>query len=79
MRFDIRDANKRTRLDRQYLENMKFKTNGCPKCGKYDYLKIKYDMDVNVSIYADYKIICTDCGYEQNDWYDTVVEALKAL
>ena len=79
MRCEIREAGKRCQLDRRYLEAMKPKLHGCPKCGKVDGLKVKFNMECNVFMYCQYQIECTNCGYIQRQKYDDVSTAVKAL
>lgn len=79
MKFPILQANKRVKLDRQYLDNKRDSLHGCPVCGEVDGLKVKFDMSCNVDIYCNYKIECTHCGWENKEWFDTVADAVRDL
>ena len=79
MKVAIRDFPHRLRLDRAYLERMKNNMNGCPICGLHDSLKVDIDPECHVSIYCNYRIVCTNCGYQQKEWYETVAEAISAF
>ena len=79
MRFEIRDGNRRCKLDRQYLDNKRDSLHGCPVCGETDGLKVLFDMDCSVYIYCNYKIACTHCGWKNKEWHDTVADAVRDL
>jgi len=74
VKFPIRELSHRIRLDKQYLTRMRPK---CPVCGLTESLKVDYDPVVNVNIYCNYRIVCTNCGYTQKDWHDTLAEAVE--
>ena len=79
MIFDSKNSKRNFTLDRRYLEAMKPKLIGCPNCGKTEGLKVKFDCNANEYVYCKYKIECTNCGYEQSNWHDNIVQAVKLL
>lgn len=79
MRFEIRDANKRLKLDANYLDVMKQRGLTCPKCKSGTGLKLRTKMDCHVFIYCDYKLECKNCGYEQENWFDSTADAVESM
>ena len=76
MKFPIREAWHRHRLDRSYLEAMRPSMYGCPKCGRRDGLNYEIDIDCNIDIDCRYKIKCENCGYEPEEWNENIADAV---
>ncbi len=76
MKFPIRDAFHRHRLDRAYLNKMKPEMIGCPKCGRVDSLNYAIQTECNLEIDCKYHIKCDACGYEPTEWYDSIADAV---
>ena len=78
MKFEIRDAWHRHRLDRQYLNSVRSNLHGCPKCGKLDDLTYAISATCNLEITCYYHLKCKNFGYEPAEWYDNIHEAVSA-
>ena len=76
VKFEIRDAWHRHKLDRIYLNRMRPKMIGCPKCGSIDGLNYSIDATCNVRIDCKYRIKCDRCGYVQPGWYENIADAV---
>ena len=76
MKFAIRDAWHRHKLDRKYLEAMRPKMVGCPVCGSRDGLNYEIDATCNLEITCKYRIKCEKCGYKPNEWSDNIADAI---
>ena len=76
MKFAIKDALHRHKLDRRYLDAMKPKMVGCPVCGKKDGLNYTINANCNVDIDCKYKIKCDNCGFVQPEWCDSIADAV---
>ena len=76
MKFPIREAFHRHKLDRKYLNSMKPKMVGCPMCGRKEELNYEINATCNVRIDCKYKIKCDHCGYEQPGWYENIADAI---
>ena len=76
MKFAIKDAFHRHKLDRRYLELMRSKMAECPVCGRKDGLNYTIDANCNIDITCRYKIKCENCGFIQSEWSDSIADAV---
>lgn len=76
MKFPIREAWHRHKLDRRYLNSMKPQMIGCPKCGSKEGLNYAIETECNVDIDCKYHIKCDACGYEPTEWYENIADAV---
>ena len=79
MKFPIRDAWHRHRLDRAYLNKAIPYMVGCPVCGRKDGLNYVIDAKCNLEITCKYHIKCEKCGYEPKEWYEDIADAVLAF
>lgn len=79
MKCPISEFPRRIRLDRAYLDRMRPQMHGCPVCGETDSLKVDFDPETNLSVYCNYRIVCTNCGYKPKKWHETVYDAVAAF
>ena len=76
MKFEIRDAWHRHKLDRAYLNRMKPTMTGCPSCGRTDGLNYEIDATCNVRVDCKYRIKCDHCGYKPQEWCENIADAV---
>ncbi|MBQ6503235.1 MAG: hypothetical protein IJI57_04915 [Flexilinea sp.] len=76
MFIPTKDVWHRHRLDRNYLNAMRPRMFGCPKCGKKDGLNFEINPVWNFGIECTYHIKCDACGYEPTEWYDNIADAV---
>ena len=76
MKFPIRQAFHRHRLDRKYLESKRSTMAECPTCGRRDSLNFEIDAMCNIDIYCKYRIKCDSCGFRQPGWYEDIADAI---